>query len=304
MFVALALLAAGCGSPNRGASRANEHVVAIQDLPAAQREVLEAYGRGGDLWDEKRAAVLADPKLASFLVDNLVLEMMRGYDVFAAQGDVRARDAYLRAQNELSRFPAQATPVLAHLLAGKDGIVADLAAKTLTLIGKPSVAAADALLANTDWRIRRRAADLLAALPYGGIEAEERARRDLVERALHDDQWIVRAQAAAALGARGSRDTTSEPWRAALERVLADPDPTVRRSAAEALRQLGDRRSIPALANALAHAAAEGDLKALRTIQDALRALSGTSSDLEPQAWLDWWQKFEVEDARRQAKRK
>src|SRR5206468_12037661 len=50
------------------------------ELPAKQRAVLEAWRAGGSRWEDERARVQADPDLAQFLVDNLIVQMVRSFD--------------------------------------------------------------------------------------------------------------------------------------------------------------------------------------------------------------------------------
>jgi HEAT repeat protein len=69
----------------------------------------------------------------------------------------------------------------------------------------------------------------------------------------------------------------------------------VRRAAAEGLGRLGDPRAIPALANAMARAVGEGEVKLLGAIEDALARLAGDRHSRTPQDWLDWWRTHGVE---------
>ncbi|MCC6406057.1 MAG: HEAT repeat domain-containing protein [Planctomycetes bacterium] len=283
----MVLACAGCGAPRTSTADA-ESLVAVERLPAERRALLSAYGRGGADWEAAREQALRDPAATRFLVENLLLEMMRSYDAFAARTDERARAAFLRAETELARFGAAAAAPLVELLCVGDGIVADLATKSLVRIGREAVASAEPALEHTEPKARRRVAALFAVLPHAG-EREPAVREALRRRALGDPEWIVRAEAALALGARGSRDVETAPWRLILERALVDDDPAVRRSAAEGLFRLGDPRAIPALANAMARAVTEGEVKLLAVIESALAELAGDRRSRTPQAWLDWW---------------
>lgn len=296
LVVCVLLGLAGCAGSRTGDDAAA--LVGVERLPAERRALLVAYGRGGDEWESARAGALEDPAATRFLVENLMLEMMRSYDAFAARTDERARSAFLRAQFELARLGAPAAPALVELYAVGDGVVAELASGTLVRIGKPSVPLAVPLLANGDPRVRRRGAALLALLPHAGA-GEAEARDALRSRALSDSDWIVRAEAARSLGARGARDVETGPWRLALERALVDPDPAVRRSASEGLLELGDRDAIPALANALARAVAEGEVKLLAALESALSGLAGSPGSRTPQGWLDWWREQRIRGSER-----
>ncbi|MCE9593913.1 MAG: HEAT repeat domain-containing protein [Planctomycetes bacterium] len=291
--VLLALTLCACGGPRSSAAK-SESLTEVQHLPAERKALLVAYGRGGDEWEAARAQALADPAATRFLVDNLMLEMMRSYDAFAARTDERARSAFLRAESELARLGPTAARSLVELLGVADGIVADLAARTLVRMGRDANVPLEPALAHADGRVRRRAAELYAELPHAG-EHEPEVRAALTKLALGDAEWIVRAESARALGSRGAHDVATAPWRTTLERALVDADATVRRAAADGLGRLGDPRAIPALANAMARSISDGEVKLLGAIEAALGALAGDGHSRSPQDWLDWWRTHGVE---------
>jgi len=259
------------------------------DLPAAQREVLEAWRAGSATWAAERERVLADPELERFLVDNLVLQMVRSYDRAAIGSAQHLESPFNRAQAELVRLHASSVPVLVELLLVGDDIVAFLAADTLRRIGAPAVDAVAARIEVPVVEQRRRVVELLGALPESP-SGEPALLGKLERRVAEDEAWIVRAQAARSLGARGARRTEKGPAVAALARALSDPDPEVVRTAVQGLELLGDRSAIPVLIRQLERAALAGDLHALRRTQQALRQLSGESRDLEPDQWWAQWE--------------
>jgi HEAT repeat protein len=270
------VLAGACAGPRPAAERRPEDqgaVVAVSELPERHRELLEAYGKGGSVWEDARRRALADPELARFLVDNLVIELVRAWHGQNAAEPGRARRAFERARAELVRSGTVAAPVLAQLLDVGDAVVAELAANVLLRIDPAPVAEMAELLGSPEGETRRRAAALLARLG-ANAEADGRAHEALERLAHADPEWTVRAEAAAALGVRGARERSSTPARKALERALADPDPAVAAVAAKALQRLDDPRAIPALKQALERAAARGDLRVLRAVEEALEALS------------------------------
>jgi HEAT repeat protein len=112
----------------------------------------------------------------------------------------------------------------------------------------------------------------------------------LGQHVAHDDAWIVRAEAAEALGARGARNTERGYAVAVLARALGDPDPAVAQSAAHALEAVGDVRAMPVLIRALAEAARKGEPKSARAISEALKKLSGETRDREVDEWRVWWE--------------
>jgi hypothetical protein len=273
----------GAGRPSGPAS-----LLRTEDLPARQREVLETWHRGGAEWELERERVALDPELTRFLVDNLIVEMVRGFDRSAIATDSRPNAAFDRAQAELVRQAQRSTPVLVELLGVPDGIVAFLAADTLKRIGRTAVLPVAERLAAKDAEIRRRAAALLEELPNAGRD-EPAVLEKLAACVERDGAWIVRAQAARALGARGSRHEHKGYASAVLARALADSDPEVVKSALEGLATLGEAGATPALIRSLERAAREGDLPRLRASQAALRRLTGENRDHDPEEWWERW---------------
>jgi hypothetical protein len=287
----LALVLSACSGPSKGGDEAREsggEKVPASELPASHRALLEAYGKGGEEWTTARDAALADPALAAFLVDNLVIEMVRAYTALAGSPSPRANPAFERAQSELVHLHEFSAPVLAGMLELPDGVVALLAMRTLERIGRPAVKPVTTLLASPEREGRRRAAETLAVLPHaaGDEPATQAALTALLAR---DAEWIVRAQAAGAVGARGARDRSTEPARRALSAALNDPDPTVVLAAADALGVLGDPLAVPALIERLGPAAANGDVRVVQELQAALARVSGDSTPRDLAGWRDWW---------------
>jgi hypothetical protein len=283
--VVLCACASGAGrAPSRPA-----RMLKPEELPPRQREVLEAWRRGGAAWEVERDRVAADPELSRFLIDNLVVEMVRSFDRSALGSAVKPSSPFDRAQAELVRFSIQSTPVLVELLSVKDGIVAFLAKDTLVRIGTAAVEPASRRLDAAEPEVRRRAAELLEALP--GIGSGETALLERLGRSVErDEAWIVRAQAARALGARAARQAHKGYAAAVLTRALGDADPEVQKSALDALVALGEISAVPALIRRLELAAREGDLRGLEAAQSALRRLTGEKRNLEPKVWWDRWQ--------------
>jgi hypothetical protein len=282
----LGLLAGACSSsrPQHEPGR----LVRADELPVREREVWERYHAGGAGWELERERVLADPELARFLVDNLVRELVQSYDRSRLARPGEQAGPFERAGAELVRLAPCSTSVLAEMLALHDGIVSFLAADLLARIGCKALEPVCAKLGHEQAEVRRRAAELLGRLPHAGaseVDVEER----LGARAEKDEAWIVRAQAAQALGARGALHTHKGYAAGVLARCLCDADPAVAESAAKGLRALAEPRAIPILIDALERNAARGDVAALRATQGALRELSGQSLDRTPEEWRRWW---------------
>jgi HEAT repeat protein len=285
-WLALLLAISACSSDAGKKSVGSDRMVKSAELPARQREVLQAWQAGGVAWENQRERIQTDPELARFLVDNLVVQMVRSYDRAAIGSAIRPDSPFTRAQVELVRFPEASVPVLVELVLVRDGIVAFLAADTLKRIGAPAVDPVASKLGASEPEGRRRIAELLESLPESH-SGEPALLERLGQTAEHDTAWIVRAQAARALGARAARREQKGYAAAVLTRALSDPDPEVQKTALEALSMLGDSNAIPALIRHLERAAREGDLAAIRATQAALRHLSGEKRDLDPQEWWD-----------------
>lgn len=280
--------AAACGTPRAADDGARVGVLRTDELPPREREVWEAWQRGGGRWELVREDVRRDPALTRFLVDNLVRTLVKSYDRSHLASVGQKSGPFERAADELVEFAPAATPVLVGLLAVRDGIVAFLAADVLARIGLPAVEPCARLLDDREPETRRRAAELLGRLPHaaaGEIAVEEA----LAARVKSDPEWIVRAEAARALGARGARHAHKGFALGVLTRALGDADAAVLQSACAGLVTLGERRAVPALARALQPVSQRGDLKGLETVQAALRALTGMPRSLSPEEWLAWY---------------
>jgi hypothetical protein len=291
--MALAGVLAACGAACASGSAQRNHepagIVKPEDLPAREREVLEAWRAGGARWDAERPRVVADPVLSRFLVDNLVVQMVRSYDRSAIGSAFRPASPFVQAQDELVRLADLSTPLLAEMLLLRDDIVAFLAADTLKRIGTPAVDPVAVKLGEGPPEVRRRVAELVGELPASPTD-EPGVLEKLGRAAERDEAWIVRAQSARSLGQRAAGRKEKGYAAAVLSRALADPDAGVQKSALLALTSLGDASAIPALIRALERSAATGDLPALRASQAALRQLSGVPRDLDPEEWWKVWE--------------
>ncbi|MDZ4773103.1 MAG: HEAT repeat domain-containing protein [Planctomycetota bacterium] len=263
---ALSLAACSTGSGTSSSSSA-PNIVKPNDLPARHRAVLEAWKTGGTAWSIERENVRDDPELARFVVDNLTIEMVQAFDRSRLAQTGQRAGPFERAQEELVFLSEHSTPVLVQFLIVGDGIVAFLAADTLTKIGDLALEPTLTVLEHTQAEARRRAAELLERLPYAG-SGEGRVLEALAVRIEKDREWIVRAQSARALGARGAKHEHKGFAMGVLVRALSDQDEGVAESAAKALGELGEVRAIPRLDEALS-AASEGGRPAL---VDAIRA--------------------------------
>lgn len=289
----LAALALGACSSTSERSRPDGtgRMASREELPAAQRAAWSAWQENGPAWEEGRAAWLAAPEVARFLVDNWILVMVRTYDRSGLARRGALPGPFERARQELLHARERSAPVLLELVAIADGVVARLAADLLVEMDDPALALAAAeKLDAEDPAGRQRAADLLARLPHA-LDAEPAVEEALARAALDDPEWTVRAQAARAMGLRAERGGRLERAREVLSRALGDEDPAVARAACEALGTLRDPRAVPALVNHLERRVRAGaGLAEVRTIEAALRAATGDPRSRTPQEWRAWWQ--------------
>ena len=275
----LALAALGCAACGAAAAPRQDsgELRPVDELPPEHRALLADYAAGGEVWAARRRALAGEPELALFLVDNLVLELVRAFGSGSLASTPGDRGPYERALGELALQADVALPVLSELLGVPDDLVAFVAADALREIGQASVAPVAAELADPAWKTRLRAAELLSKLPPAGV-AEEGVQAELARRLAEDEAWVVRAQAALTLGERAvaaQGQSGADPGRARvwLEGALRDPDFGVARRAAEALGALGDPRAAPAIEAFLARSARAGELGAVQTGQAALTEL-------------------------------
>jgi len=284
--VSLLLALVACASDPDGKARDGDgaRVLPLAELPESHRTAWEAWQKGDAPFELERARIERDPAVARFVVDNLVREMVRTYDrnAFARPGGEPGR--FERAQADLLAFAPYSAPVLAELLRVPDGIVAFLAADRLAAIGAPAVAHVVPLLDADRLETRRRAAELLGRLPHAGT-GEIAAQQALAARVERDPEWPVRAEAARALGARGSRHDHRGYAAGVLLRALRDEDATVAASAAGALAVLGERATMPRLVEALEQAARDGRPGLVAAIERTLGSLAG---DTQRRTLAEW----------------
>lgn len=285
--LAVALFAAaatGCASDGARKPEGDARVVALGELPESHRAVWAAWQKGDAPFELERKRVESDPALARFVVDNLVREMVRTYERSSLSRPGGDPGRFERAQADLVALAPWSASVLAELLRVPDGVIAFLAGDRLIAIGAPAVAHVVAILEDERLETRRRAAELLGKLPHAGA-GEIAVQQALAARVERDPDWPVRAEAARALGLRGSRHDHKGYAAGVLVRALRDPDTTAATSAAKGLASLGERSAIPRMVGALEHAAGAGQVALVRAIEEALGVLVG---DARSRTLAEW----------------
>jgi HEAT repeat protein len=283
-------LLAACSAPAADGDANAAKATSVRELPVEHRAVLEAYSSGGVRWESERERVLADPKLARFLIENLTLELVRAHRGLSGTEPERAQAAYDRARDELVRCDALAAPTLAAFLDVADPVSASVVIVVLEEIGRAAVEPTAAVLESKSEHARRRAAEVLAHQPHAGAQAEARVRQRMIDAFEREPEWTTRTALARALAARGSRDGDVVPWRNALHKGLLDVDPAVVEASADGIAGLGDERSIPILIDVLERHVAAGDVRRTQALQRALVGLSHEPEKPSIAAWRAWWE--------------
>ena len=287
LFALVLALLSACASSGKSSGGG---LTAVEDLPPAYRDTWRAFAENSEAWPELETQILADPGLANFMVDNLLRVMVKSYDraQLARAGDLPG--SFERSRRELVHLAPYSAPVCIELMMVGDGVVAFLTADVILRIDDPiwTLPVAEKLT-EVDPRRRQRAVELLAKLPHA-LDDEPRVW-DLLERAvLEDPEWIVRAQAATAVGARAQLATNLTRPREILCRALRDEVPTVPRVALEALAETDDPAAIPAVIDFLEREQRSGtNLATFRAAQACLLALSGEQTPRDAAAWRAWW---------------
>jgi hypothetical protein len=281
-----------CGSTT-GAARQSKSdsalVVAPESLPAREREVLDAWRKGGGAWEIERERVRKDPALARFLVQNAAREMVASFERSRLVNQPTKDGPFERAQAELVALPEHSIPLLVESLRVKDGVVAFLAADVMVQIGAATIDPVLSLLADERAETRRRAVELLGRLPARGSD-EEGVLARAGELALSDPDWIVRAQAAQSLALR-ARQANQTAWAAgALCRLLRDEDPAVALAAAEGLTHLAEPRSFERVLGALEAAPERGEPRLVAELERTLAAIAGDQRRRSVPQWRSFWQ--------------
>lgn len=296
------LLAPACSSSGGSAesAAAGGEVRTPDELPERHRELLLAYGGGPARWESERGQYVTDPELASFLVDNLLLEMFRAYGGSRLAVDGQSVGPFERAQNELVRLAPFSKAPLTEVLRTGDSVVGFLAADTLVLIGPEAVGPVTDLLSDPDRDARRRAAEVLGRLPVSvsdvatrGADADDRRAMDELARVVREDpEWMVRGAAVHSLGVRLApvyEPSPVNPYRAALQSALRDPDPVVAAEAARSLVRLSDGRLVPVLIDFLDQASTQAESRNLAVAQECVMEASGSRVKRSLQEWRRWW---------------
>lgn len=265
-LIGLLLACAACGATGER----RDAMKPTAELDLDRQEVIAAFREGGATWIEMRERVRDSDELAGFVVDNMIDQMIRSYDQSAVARTGEREGPFERARAELLALPEHAAPVLIEFLdadLARDTVAGFLASDVLIRIGAPALRPAARKLSSKNPETRRRTVELCGVLApeatefpdwTGGPEGPD-ILSVLAACTTDDASWVVRGEAARALGRRASRAAQKRLARTTLAQALTDPDRSVRGVAAQALGELGDPRGIPVLASYLDAAVDAGE---------------------------------------------
>ena len=212
------LLAAGCTVP---AEEPTPVLRTSSQLPEAERQLLEAWRSRGSDWPLAREQALEDPRLASFLVDNALLDLIRAWQ----RGEFTFTEAggYEEVRAEVLALGAAAAPSVAALLGLGNGYGPAIASDVLLRLGP---AGARALLAEVapdrSALVRGQAFDLLGGFAPLGADLEAQVRTAAIDALARDT-------------VRRATSRVTEPLQQLPRLLPAVPPPAALRRAAEAL---------------------------------------------------------------------
>lgn len=267
-------------------------VLRTDELPERERTILSAWRAGGAQWAELEPSVLANPDERSFLVDNLVRDLVRHFEQSKLAGIGEADGPFERSRAQLVRMPADSTPLLVELTAKGDGVVAYLSADLLIAIGPGARAPVAARCSDPSASVRRRMVELWGKLPAGETPIPTAEWERLGALARHDPDWLVRGEAQSSLASIGAQQQNKGFVAGILRQGLADPDLAVAQKAAEGFGVLGEPRAIPWLIDGLTPLERKGAAAAVKAGRKSLEVLSGEQRDRTLPEWQEWWDRI------------
>ncbi len=192
----------------------------------------EALSSENKVVRQRAAQVLGDVPAAGALAIHFLIEAL-GDDE-----DV-VRPTVLNTLNNLGSAAAPATPALVEILVGSDDIITrGIVAEVLGSIG-PAAGEAVPQLSKCLEEVGDSAARVYFRLNVASalcrISAEPDHLLEMGKKVVHSPEWWLRHKVAMCFGELGTAGSVAIPQ---LRRLLDDPHPSVRRSAAESLRKI------------------------------------------------------------------
>lgn len=229
-----------------------------------------------------RAELAADPTTACWLVRMVIVDLLKVREGRPLRdGDMMRAAAHIanpveeRALAEIDALGAVAVPTLVgDLLLHNQPQPRELGIELLARVGAPALPAVQEVARNGEPRQRRAAARTMGAI---GVDAAVFA---ILARMADDEDYSVRADALRSLRSGGD-----DGKRLLVEKLRADPDPFVRRVAAQTLVHHPGQASSLALVDYLERCERERDFPGEKTAQASLQQLTTTRGFQTPAQW-------------------
>lgn len=259
----------------------------LSDEQVAKCRALEvAYRANAPEYPALRDELVRDPVAAAWVVRMFVRDLfavregrpLGGDDELLRAAAHIADPVEVRALAEIRTLGAVAVPTLiGDLLRHDQPQPRELGIELLGLVGAPAIGPVQEVARSGEARHRRAAARALGRIGIDG--AVLATLRELAS----DEDFTVRADALRSLrgGGEGVRDLL-------CERLQGDPDPFVRRVAAQTLGAFPATATALCLVDYLERCKREKDWPGEQAAQASLQQLAGTRSPRTPQAWRAW----------------
>jgi hypothetical protein len=275
VVIAVPLAACAAGAP------------AVERLSPEQLERCRAaevaFRSGAADWPARRDELARDPVATAWLVRMFVHDLILEREGRPLGDDEELLRAAAKIENpveraalhELRQLGAAAVPTLiADLLLHPQAQPRELGVELLAHIGAPAIGPLQQVARTGESRPRRAAARALGRIgPTGEVFA---TLRDLAG----DSDYAVRADALRSLRGGGE-----EARRLLLAALAADPDPFVRRVAAQTLAEFPGADTASALIDYLERCKREQDWPGEQQAQASLQRLVGARGPRAPTAW-------------------
>jgi HEAT repeat protein len=292
----LALALAGCSSsaPEPKRNQFDKLDDAQKSALAAQLKEADSAYRSGEGFEALRDQMAQDPVAAYVLTQMLVRQVIlarEGRDVGEVQmmrAAARMKDpTEIRAVEQIRAMGAAAAPCLVDLLKHRLGEWRELGAELLGQVGPAALPSVEPLLTGSEPKLRRAGMRAVAAMPLSA------ATHEVLVRGAADADFGVRSEALRGLDSGAPAD--AELLHKAL---VQDPDPLVRRSAAQALSGYRSAETPALLIAYLERCEREHETLGKQVAQESLQALSGSKGKRTPESWRSLFEKWHPDGGR------
>jgi hypothetical protein len=277
--IALAAVCAACS----GTSNTYQPAALTAEQKAKCKTAEAAYRAGSDDYPGLRAELAADPTTACWLTRMVIHDLLtvREGRPLGEDQDLMRAAAHItnpvekRALAEIDALGAVAVPTLVgDLLLHHQPQPRELGIELLARVGAPALPAVQEVARTGEPRQRRAAARTMGVI---GVDATVLA---ILAQMANDEDYTVRADALRSLRSGGD-----EAQRLLVEKLRADPDPFVRRVAAQTLAYHPGQASSLALVDYLERCERERDFPGEKAAQASLQRLTASRGFQTPAQW-------------------